>query len=69
MSEMSATRKASLWVGLVFLLGAALGGVMGYGFAHRSVSAAPASQSSSRSADAGSSASCSTSKKKVWTIS
>ena len=40
MSEISATRKAALWVGLVFLLGAALGGVIGYGFAHRSVSAA-----------------------------
>jgi len=39
MSEMSATRKAALWVGVVFLLGAALGGMMGYGFAHRSVSA------------------------------
>ena len=40
MSEISATRKAALWVGLVFLMGAALGGVIGYGFAHRSVSAA-----------------------------
>ena len=40
MSEMSATRKAALWVGIVFLLGAALGGVIGYGLAHRSVSAA-----------------------------
>jgi Spy/CpxP family protein refolding chaperone len=39
MSEMSATRKAALWVGVVFLLGAALGGMIGYGFAHRSVSA------------------------------
>ena len=39
MSDMSATRKAALWVGVVFLLGAALGGMMGYGFAHRSVSA------------------------------
>jgi Spy/CpxP family protein refolding chaperone len=44
MSELSATRKAALWVGVVFLLGAALGGMIGYGFAHRSVSAAPASQ-------------------------
>jgi Spy/CpxP family protein refolding chaperone len=41
MSETSATRKAALWVGVVFLLGAALGGIVGYGFAHRSVSAAP----------------------------
>jgi hypothetical protein len=45
MSETSATRKAALWVGVVFLLGAALGGVLGYGFAHRSVSAAAAPQS------------------------
>jgi len=29
MSETSASRKAALWVGLVFLLGAALGGVLG----------------------------------------
>ncbi len=36
----SATRKAALWVGAVFLLGAALGGVLGYLFAHRPVSAA-----------------------------
>lgn len=36
----NATRKAALWVGAVFLLGAALGGVLGYLFAHRPVSAA-----------------------------
>jgi len=30
MTEKAATRKAALWVGLVFLLGAALGGVLGY---------------------------------------
>jgi Spy/CpxP family protein refolding chaperone len=36
----AATRKAALWVGVVFLLGAALGGVLGYLFAHRPVSAA-----------------------------
>jgi Spy/CpxP family protein refolding chaperone len=42
MSPISATRKAALWVGLVFLLGAALGGIIGYSFAHRSVSAASA---------------------------
>src|SRR5260221_102508 len=41
MNETSATRKAALWVGVVFLLGAALGGTLGYVFAHR-VSAAPA---------------------------
>jgi Spy/CpxP family protein refolding chaperone len=40
MSETAATRKAALWVGVVFLLGAALGGVLGYLFAHRPVSAA-----------------------------
>jgi Spy/CpxP family protein refolding chaperone len=37
MSEMSATRKAALWVGVVFLLGAALGGVAGYSYAHHLV--------------------------------
>ena len=36
----TATRKAALWVGVVFLLGTALGGVLGYMFAHRAVSAA-----------------------------
>jgi Spy/CpxP family protein refolding chaperone len=36
----AATRKAALWVGAVFLLGAALGGVLGYLFAHRPVNAA-----------------------------
>jgi Spy/CpxP family protein refolding chaperone len=40
MSETSATRKAAIWVGIVFLLGAAVGGMFGYGYAHRSVSAA-----------------------------
>lgn len=40
MSDTGATRKAALWVGVVFLLGAALGGVLGYLFAHRPVSAA-----------------------------
>jgi Spy/CpxP family protein refolding chaperone len=40
MSDTAATRKAALWVGVVFLLGAALGGVLGYTFAHRPVSAA-----------------------------
>src|ERR1700730_17255893 len=40
MNETSAKRKAALWVGVVFLLGAALGGVLGYVFAHHSVSAA-----------------------------
>src|ERR1700757_4391296 len=36
----NATRKAALWVGVVFLLGAALGGVLGYLFAHHPVIAA-----------------------------
>jgi Spy/CpxP family protein refolding chaperone len=40
MSETAATRKAVLWVGVVFLLGAALGGVLGYLLTHRLVSAA-----------------------------
>ncbi len=40
MSETAATRKAALWVGAVFLLGAALGGVLGYLFAHHPVNAA-----------------------------
>jgi Spy/CpxP family protein refolding chaperone len=40
MNEASAKQKAALWVGAVFLLGAALGGVLGYVFAHHSVSAA-----------------------------
>jgi Spy/CpxP family protein refolding chaperone len=34
MSENSVKQKAALWVGVVFLLGAALGGVLGYVFAH-----------------------------------
>ena len=42
MSDMSATRKAALWVGVVFLLGAALGGMLGYVFAHHTALAAPA---------------------------
>src|SRR4029077_3586599 len=40
MSETAATRKAALGVGVLFLLGAALGGVLGYLFAHRPVNAA-----------------------------
>ena len=35
MTENSTTRKAALWVGLVFLLGAALGSLGGYVFAHQ----------------------------------
>jgi hypothetical protein len=40
MSEMSATRKAAVWVSVVFLLGAALGGMVGYSYEHHLVSAA-----------------------------
>ncbi len=41
MNESSAKQKAVLWVAIVFVLGAALGGVFGYFFGHRSsVSAA-----------------------------
>jgi Spy/CpxP family protein refolding chaperone len=45
MNDSSATRKAALWVGAVFLLGAALGGVLGYLSAHRTASAANAPRS------------------------
>ena len=39
--ESSAKQKAALWVAIVFILGAALGGVFGYFYGHRSsVSAA-----------------------------
>src|SRR5260370_39650601 len=40
MSEMSASRKAGLWVGVIFLLGTALGGTLGYSYARHLVSAA-----------------------------
>jgi Spy/CpxP family protein refolding chaperone len=39
MNEATAKRRAALWVAVVFLLGAALGGMVGYIFAHRAVSA------------------------------
>jgi hypothetical protein len=41
MSEKTATQKAAFWVGVVFLLGAALGGMLGYVFAHHTAMAAP----------------------------
>lgn len=43
-NETPATRKAAIWVVVVFLLGAAAGGMLGYGYAHahHSVSAASA---------------------------
>lgn len=41
MNENSAKRTAALWIAVVFVLGAALGGVFGYFYGHRSsVSAA-----------------------------
>lgn len=40
MNGTTARRKAALWVGAVFLLGATLGGVLGFLFAHRPVNAA-----------------------------
>jgi hypothetical protein len=39
MNEATAKQKAAVWVAVVFLLGASLGGVVGYIFAHRAVSA------------------------------
>jgi Spy/CpxP family protein refolding chaperone len=42
MSETPATRKAAVWVAIVFLLGTAVGGMFGYGYAHRPVAAASA---------------------------
>ena len=51
MTETSATRKAALWVGLVFLLGAALGGLGGYVFLHQKytvTSAAPTTDAAKR---------------------
>jgi hypothetical protein len=35
MTENSMVRKATLWVGVVFVLGLALGGMIGYVFAHQ----------------------------------
>jgi len=37
MNESSAKRKAAVWVAAVFLIGAALGGVFGYFYGHRSI--------------------------------
>ena len=42
MSETPATRKAAIWVVIVFLLGAVGGGMLGFSYAHHSVSAAGA---------------------------
>src|SRR5215831_11772123 len=42
MNETPATRKAAIWVVIVFLLGGVAGGMFGYSYAHHSVSAASA---------------------------
>ena len=42
MTAPTVQQKATLWLALVFVLGTALGGVLGYAFAHRSYAAAPA---------------------------
>jgi len=42
MTAPTVQQKASLWLALVFVLGTALGAVLGYAFAHRSYAAAPA---------------------------
>lgn len=42
MNQGTAKRKAALWVAVVFVLGAALGGVFGYFYGHRSVVVAAA---------------------------
>lgn len=36
MSEPTVQQKATLWLAIIFVMGAALGGVFGYYFAHRS---------------------------------
>jgi esterase/lipase len=42
MTETTIRQKATLWLAIVFVLGAALGGVLGYAFAHRGYAAEPA---------------------------
>lgn len=44
MTEPTVQQKASLWLTLVFVLGVALGAVLGYAFAHRSYAAGPTQQ-------------------------
>jgi Spy/CpxP family protein refolding chaperone len=41
MTESTVRQKATLWLAIVFVLGAALGGVLGYAFAHRTYASAP----------------------------
>ena len=51
MADNSTARKAALWVGLVFVLGLALGGVSGYLFGHQKymvTSAAPTDDAARR---------------------
>ena len=45
MNESPASRKAAIWVVIVFVLGAAAGWMFGYGYAHHSVAAANAPMS------------------------
>jgi flagellar basal body-associated protein FliL len=45
MTEPNVQQKATLWLAIVFVLGAALGGVLGYAFAHRSYASEPAHMS------------------------
>lgn len=42
MSEATVQQKATFWLALVFVMGIALGAVLGYAFAHRSYAASPA---------------------------
>ncbi len=41
MTEPTIRQKATFWLAVVFVLGIALGGVLGYAFAHRSYAAEP----------------------------
>jgi esterase/lipase len=41
MTEPNVQQKATLWLAIVFVLGAALGGVLGYAFAHHSYASEP----------------------------
>lgn len=41
MTEATVQQKATLWLAIVFVLGTALGGILGYSFAHRTYASAP----------------------------
>src|SRR5262252_3044611 len=41
MTEPTVQQKATLWLAIVFVLGTALGGVLGYAFAYRTYASAP----------------------------